>query len=125
MYQFEYSLNDNDFWEFNKFHMQSATSLKKQINRMRLMIPMIFAILFFAFWARGNAETVVLLIIAAVYTIISIIMFFAIKPMVMRSTKRRIKFMKKQDKLPYPEHVIMKFEDDLFIEITKDQETKK
>ena len=42
MYQFKYSLNDNDYMEFNKHHLFNAPLGKKVLLILRAMVPVTF-----------------------------------------------------------------------------------
>ena len=58
------------------------------------------------------------------YTIISVIWFFVVKPLFMLVMKLNIKLIKKDGRLPYGKDVLIQFNEDYFIENTNETESK-
>ncbi|MDR0288146.1 MAG: YcxB family protein [Clostridiales bacterium] len=123
MYQFKYILNDEDYWEFNKFHLLNAPSNKKNIIMIRLFILIFFALAVLVS-LKDFDEVSDLLTLIIVYAVIYGILFFAVKPFFLRMAKRQIKNIKKDGKLPYGKDILINFNEDCFIETTSYHETK-
>ena len=45
MYQFKFSLNDDDYFEFNKYHMFNAPASKKSLAFSKLLFPILLAVI--------------------------------------------------------------------------------
>lgn len=123
MYQFKYMLNDDDYWEFNKFHLSNAPANKKALLVLRLMVPVILAIS--SLLSLNNYKNFYELIAQIIlFVIFSVAWFFIVKPLTMLIMKLNIKIIKKDGKLPYGKDVLIQFEEDFFIETTNETETK-
>ena len=123
MYQFNYSLTDKDYFDFNKYHMCNAPAMKKMITGLRILL---IALLFFSLLSslRNHSDATSLLALIIVYTAVSVAWFFAVKPYLVFLTKINIKLIKKDGKLPYGKNVLINFEEDFFVEATNDTEIK-
>ena len=127
MYKFNYVLTDNDYFEFNRYHMENAPQMKKQITGLRLIAPaMLIIMIILSVLNRDETEDITAFIIGSsfVFVFISIVWFFAAKLLLMFSLKAQIKLMKKDGKLPYGKNVSIEFDETFFIESTEINETK-
>lgn len=123
LYQFKYLLDDNDYLEFNKFHMYNSLSNKKAIIALRLAVPILMTINLLLFQkSYQKLETLVISII--IIAVFSIIWALLVKPLLLLVLKANIKMLKKDGKLPYGKDVLMEFGEQNFIETTKETETK-
>lgn len=123
MFKFQYLLNDNDYLEFNKFHLSNAPINKKALLFLRLMVPVMLALLFLLTLLKSEDLTVEIGTLVTC-VLVSVAWFFLVKPLMVASTKLNIKMMKKHGKLPYGKNISIEFHEDYFIETTSETETK-
>ena len=58
------------------------------------------------------------------FSIVSVIWFFSLKPLSLFFLKLHIRFMKNNGKLPYSNYATLEFFDDYFVEITENTKTE-
>lgn len=123
MYEFYYKINKEDYWEYIKTYMFTTPSVKKQVNVVRFILPLLFLI---AFLIRlfDYEDFTSYAVILVVEIIISVIWFFLVKPFFLLSMKVQIKLMEKDGKYPFGNDTYMSFENDYYIEATEENETK-
>lgn len=126
LYRFDVNLTEQDYYEFNRFHLFTSHYGKKQFEKIRILtsvIPLILFILRFASYVLSGfaAEN---LAVCIVYILLSVFLFFISKPLVWFISKLQIKQMKKQGKLPFTPASTLEFYDDSFVEITPDNKTE-
>ena len=125
MYQFKYTLNDNDYFEFNKYHLSNAPVNKKGLIVLRIMIPVIYILfLLLSLIDVENFNEYVFIGQAVVCIIVSLAWFFLVKPLYTFLLKINIKLMKKYGKLPYGKDVLICFDEEFLIETTEKSESK-
>ena len=123
LYKFECRTTDKDYYEFNKYHTTDSPDVKKSGLIGKLYVPVIFFIMFIYYIIRGD-DWYTLSFALILFTIISIIWIFSLKPLSLFFLKLHIKFMKKNGKLPYSEQATLEFFDDCFIETTENTKTE-
>lgn len=123
MYQFKFTLSENDYLEFNKHHLLNAPASKKMLLISRLIVPILFALLALLS-LLSNDDSIVVIVKLIIYTLASIVWFFNIKHINMRLLKFNMKLLKKDGKLYYGKDVLFQFNEDFFIETSTDAETK-
>ena len=124
MYRFEFKLNDLDYTDFHKFHLSNSPAVKKQIFALRLLLPVILVILTAILYKRiTDFNFFIHRIISLV--ILSIVWILAIKPLFNFSLGIQIKLMKKDGKLPYGQDNLLIFDEDFYIEIADETESKR
>ena len=123
MYQFEYTMDENDYFEFNKYHLFENPANKKRVLIRRLMVPLACVVIWLIFLLLG-ADFDTLSVLLFVYSVFSVMWFLSYKYSLIFSLRRNIKAMKKQGKLPYSNEVIIQFNEDCFIETTSATETR-
>ena len=127
MYQFNISLNDDDYYEFNKQHMFNLPGGKKHLLIYRLIMPVICVVFLLLDYMRKDYYITSIYIIYfkfIVYTVVSVVWFFVSKPILQYTLRRRIKAIKKRGKMPYNRRAFMRFDNEYFTEITDQSETK-
>lgn len=123
LYKFECRTTDKDYYEFNKYHTTNSPDVKKSRFIGKLYLPAIFFIMFIYYIIRGyDLYTISFALI--LFTIVSIIWIFSLKPLSLFFLKLHIKFMKKNGKLPYSDQATLEFFDDYFIETTENTKTE-
>lgn len=123
LYRFETKINDKDYYEFNKYHSVDSPDVKKSGLIGKLYVPAIFLLVFVYFIIRGD-DWYSLSFALIIFSIISLIWFFSLKPLSLLFLKMHIKFMKKSGKLPYSNYATLEFYDDCFVEITENTKTE-
>lgn len=123
LYKFEIQINDNDYYEFNRYHITESADNKKGMLFYRLYVPLIFICMFILF-ALGNQSPFMLIFLAVFYGIISLIWALATKSILSYSIKRRIKKMKKKGDMLYTESAEMEFYEEGFTETTKNAKSE-
>lgn len=123
MIKITFALTEEDYLSFNKYHLANTPSGRRLLSKTRLMGPIMslfVLILFLILGARPSllmAETVAL-------TILSILMVVFSKQFLWFSTKRNIRKIKKDGKLPFSPQGELLFEEDAIHEITPDSECR-
>ena len=118
-YKFKFNLNDQDYYEFNKYHLSNAPDMKKRNFWLKLYVPALF-LLMLVFNILNGYDLDWLYISVIIYSVISVIWIFSIKYLALMFLKLRIRIMEKNGKMPYSKSVTMHFFEDYFTEITPD-----
>ena len=122
-YKFEYQLSENDYFEFNKYHLNNSTDSKMGLLLQKISLPITFIIILL-FNIMQGIDKIQILIFFVVFTIASILWILTSKKTNERILKRYINFIKKHSKLPYSESAVMEFYDEYFIEKTQTTKSK-
>ena len=123
MYEYHIELSEKDYIDFNKYHLLHSESGKKAIRINQMLFPIISVILLFLIWFF-NRDLHLLLIEGIVLGIISVIMFFLTKGMLLKKIEKHITKLKKEGKLPFNQKSILTFDEDGIHEKTANTETK-
>ena len=123
LFKFECITTDKDYYEFNKYHMTDSPDVKKSGLIGKLYVPVIFLIMFIYYIIRGD-DWYTLSFALILFSIVSVIWFFSLKPLSLFILKLHIRFMKKNGKLPYSNYATLEFFDDYFVEITENTKTE-
>ena len=117
-FKFDFTLSEQDYMDFNYFHMFSSKVGVKLYKRLRWLTSGLFLavgvlyLLLYGFNVDG-------LTYLGVFGVCAAIDWFACKPTLRATLKRQVKFNKKQGKLPYSPEASMTFEEDCFAERTE------
>lgn len=122
MFEFKITLDDNEYLQFQEYHLSNNPLGKKSLMAVRFIIP-IFP-LFVIFFNIKDAGFEANLIVAIVMTILLIIWIARSKKEMLNIIKGRIKNMRKIGVIPYHNEVILKFDDESIYEITPNTEHK-
>ena len=98
LYRFETKINDKDYYEFNKYHSTDSTDVRKIGLVGKLYVPAIFLLMFIYYIIRGD-DWYSLSFALIIFSIVSVIWFFTLKPLSLLFLKIHIKFMKKNGEL--------------------------
>ncbi len=123
LYKFEYKTTDKDYYEFNKYHTTDSPDVKKSGLIGRLYVPALFLATFIYYIFRGD-DWYSLLFALIIFSSISVLWFFSLKPISFLFLKIHIHFMKKNGKLPYSEYASLEFFDEYFVEKTENTKTE-
>lgn len=123
MFKFNYTLSDNDYFEYNVFHAFNSPFGKKNALIARFLFPVLFIMigLILGFLMTDDIATwcfPILFGLVAVYWLI----FF--KRFMTKQIKKNMNRVKKTGKLPYHKEITISFEDDLIIQTTQNGEAK-
>lgn len=123
IYRFECKTTDKDYYEFNKYHTTDSPDVKKSGMISKLYVPALLLIMFIYYIIRGD-DWYTLSFAFILFSAVSIVWFFSLKPLLLFFLKLHIKFMKKNGKLPYSDLAILEFYDDYFLEQTENTKTE-
>jgi|GEM_PF-630787 len=92
MYEFTYQISEQDYLDYNLYHMDNAPEMKNRLLLYRLLVPV-----FFIAWiiVTYNPEQNFLVKIIF-FTAVSVIWWFAIKPILVSSVKKQIQKLVKK-----------------------------
>ena len=122
-FQFNVSLSENDYYEYNKFLMLRSYYGKKRINTMRSIITVICALVVVLMLFRyGSTFTA---FIGAMPMIILFILFqLLLKPYYILLLKLSLKKLNKSEKKRYSPTSVIEFSDECFIETTPETKSE-
>lgn len=123
LYCFNVNLTEQEYFEFNRFHLFTSHYGKKQFEKIRILATAIPLILWFASYALSGFASENLAVVI-VYVLLSGCFFFLTKPFVWFVSKLQIKQMKKGGKLPFTPVSTLEFHNDFFVEITPENKTE-
>ena len=106
------TLNDNDYFEYNKFWMLRSPYGKKQLIFFRIIIAVLLG-LYMIIMRESLLHVIVTAIVIVLFEIF-------LSPLFAFSLKGQLKGMKKRGKMGYSPSAIMEFYEDTFVEITPD-----
>ena len=124
LFELKMHLNDEDYFEFNKFWMIKSQYGRSQMIKMRILITLISviacAVFLFADGSTGN-----LFIHGCAYIfVIALFQIFFNKLMIL-CLKQQIKTLKKHGKMGYSPESVLQFCDDIFVETTSTEKTER
>ena len=125
MYEFKFSLSDNDYLEFLKYNSFNNPLNKKVMLIFRFSFPIIallFVIYFMLDWESFFSKNKI--IYNMFYIIFAVVWVIAYKPFMVLSLKWQLKSMKKHGKLPYNKETVLRFDEDSYTETTPQTEVK-
>jgi hypothetical protein len=122
-YAFKVTLNDQDYYEFNKFVAFKGKQGKKEVNRVRFYLSVLFIAIAVLFWAMSDFSKDGLYD-ALVYVILLVIVQALLKPMMRLIIKIQIKMLKKGGKMPYSAESVLRFTDEGFSEVSAEHKTE-
>ena len=123
IYKFKIKTTDKDYYEFNKYHSTDSPDFKKSRLIGKIYVPAIFLVMFIYYVIRGD-DLYSLSFALIIFSIVSLIWCFSLKPLSLLFLKIHIRFMKKNGKLPYSNYATIEFYDDYFVEITENTKTE-
>ena len=122
MFEFDYTLSEKDYIEFNRYHAQYSPAGKRGCNVALDIVIVALLLVLVTELISGNTGDMIYTLIA--FLVIGVIMFFLRGPMLRWNINLSIKIMKKSGRLPYENQVNLRFENDLIIDKTPMTEIK-
>ena len=120
----EVFMNENDYLEFNIFHMLRSPYGEKLIKKMRILMAAIFLIGALAILILLNFKTPSI-IGASVLVIMMIVFQLFYKKSIVLNLKMTIKQLKKKGKMAYAPYSTIEFKKDSIVETTDTEITEK
>lgn len=119
-YQFDVKLSEQDYYDFNVFHMLRSEYGKKQLKNIRITLTVVLLALCVIFWVgEGFSADTVISTIVMMATFVVFQIFF---PKFLKwSIKGTISGLKKSGKMGYAPEAVMEFYEDCLIETTPDK----
>ena len=122
MFDFDYTVTEKDYIEFNRYHVQNSPAGKKSRKiALYIMLAALLLVLLTDF-LNGNTEKMIYTLIA--FVVMGVCVLLLLGPMMRWNVKLSTRIMKKSGRLPYDKQVNLRFEDELIIEKTPMTEVK-
>lgn len=122
-YTFKVALNDQDYYNFNKFVAFKGKQGKKEIRKARFYLSVLFVALAVLFLVLEDFSKDGLYS-ALAYVILLVIVQALFKPMMHLIIKMQIKMLKKGGKMPYSAESVLTFTDEGFSEVSAEHKTE-
>ena len=119
-YKFQINISDNDYLEYNKFHMLRSPYGKKSLSSLRLMICVIVIAMSLISLISQGFSTNSIIVVAPVLVVLILAQIF-LKKFLELSIKASVSQLKKRGKMAYSSSSVMEFFDDGFMETAKEQ----
>lgn len=123
MFEFNVELNDEDYIQFNQYHMINSPMGKRNLMIYRAIIPIVCFFVISIFWMAG-VDGLLIFFEFVPLTILSLLWVIGSKRIIIRSVKRNINRLKKEGRLPYEKQYVVKFQEEIIHEITSEEESK-
>ncbi len=122
-FQFDVKLADEDYMEFNKFHMLRSPYGKKQIANFRMSMTIICLLIILAILLvnKFNADSFFSVI---PFLLLWIIMQLGMRKFMILSIKYTLKSLKKSGKSGYSPSSVLQFNEESFVETTEFNKTE-
>ena len=118
-YKIRYTLNDDDYYEYNRIHMLTTKAGKRALKNHRFSVSVISLILIaFIAFLRFDIESIAMVIMNAVWIVFSDKIYF-------RKLKKSFAKIKKDGSLPYDKNGELIFDSDAITDITENSVEKK
>ncbi len=122
-FRFNIFLSDDDYLEYNIFHLLRSPYGKKSLKTLRgSLVLLVGAFILLAFVKAGFSLATFVVTIPLIILLILVQVFFS-KYMTF-SMKGQVKLLKKSGKMAYSPFAVMEFYDDFFVETTEDNKTE-
>lgn len=123
MFQFHYTITDDDYLKFNINHSTQTNIGKATVLTMQLSIPFILVFIILLSFINGSTFSA-LMVETIIFTIVSIFWIIYYKKSITRSLKRTMRATKKSGRLPYIANGTLIFDENFMHEDTALQEIK-
>ena len=123
LYKFDTHMNDDDFFEINKYVMLNSNDGKRNLRTIKIIFPLILLSIWTLLIIRGENPLFLVLTFIG-FAIVTVIFLLTIKHTMVGNLKKRIKVMKKRGKLPYSSESVLEFYDDHFVETTTENHSE-
>lgn len=117
-FRFNVNLTEEDYYEFNRFHLIKSEFGKKQILKMRIFVAVFIAVVSLGLLFIGDftSDAFVQIIPLVLILIIVEAGYVKFSELIL---KLQLKSMKKSGKMGYDTESVLEFYDDIFVETTE------
>jgi hypothetical protein len=122
MYQFTNSVTEEDYLAFNEYHLLHSAQGKKALMTFRILTPVLSLLAIVIFWIANVSQELLIAEIIAL-SLVSIIMAFFSKNMLLKTIKNNLKRLKKDGKLPFSKETVITFDEERLHEKSIDAES--
>lgn len=119
-YKFKINISDNDYLEYNKFHMLRSPYGKKSLSSLRLTISVIVIAISLISLISQGFSTDSIIVVAPILVVLVLAQIF-LKKFLEVSIKASVSQLKKKGKMAYSASTVMEFFDNGFMETAKEQ----
>ena len=124
LFEFNVKISDEDYFEFNKFHMIKSHYGRSQMLKIRLMIAAIFVLAILVFGMGDGLSSYTL--VYAVPCLIALVLFqIFFNKFMAASLRSHIKSLKKKGKMGYSPESVLQFYDDVLVETTPTEKNER
>jgi len=128
MYEFKFTLTENDYTEFSCFHSKHSPMGKKAMRFAYVIVFAVVALTLGVKLAETEPEDFIFMLVVSgclfAFTFGLIILFTKLSFFTKVIVKLQVKLMKKSGKLPFDKENLFRFEDDYFLIETESSEIK-
>jgi hypothetical protein len=122
-FSFNVKLTEEDYLEYNKFHMIRSPYGRGNVNGSRIIWTTAICLFILMNFLRNGFTLVSLLVSIPLFALLALVHIF-IKDILAFSLKMSLKSMKKRGKMGYSPSYTIEFYDDHFIETTETAQTR-
>ena len=122
MFEFDYTITEKDYWDFNQYHTLHSPAGKKTLLVLSFIIPVLLLIQIVVDVLKGYAEYIIG--VAVIYAVFSGIWALLLRPMMLIGVRLNMVLLKKNGKLPYDSQINLRFEENFIYEKAQLTETK-
>lgn len=117
-YKIRYTLDDNDYYEYNKIHMLTTKTGKKALMNYKLSVP-VFSLILIGFVAILRFDITLIIIELTAMAIMNAIWILLSDKVYFRRLKKSFAKMKKDGNLPYDKSGELIFDSDGITDISE------
>lgn len=123
LYRVEVNMTEQDYIDYNKFHLLKSHYGKKQIKNLRILICVLLGIptLMALIGGRFNKESIISVL---PFIILFVIFQAGLLPFLGFSLKGTVLSLKKSGKMAFSPHSVIEFFEESFCETTEDNKTE-
>lgn len=119
MFEFLYTLTEQDYLTFNEYHIEYSPAFKKSRVILRFLPPVFFLLLVVMTYITSQ-DSMLLYIMGGMALIASVLWIILYKNIMKKNVKKQIRRLAKTGKLPFNRQVNMRFEETSFVEASSD-----
>lgn len=119
MFQFTFTLDEQDYFRFNEYHAFVSLTSKKAMQAVRLLVPGILLLVWLAKMLFSAQEPIDLLVGGAVYLLCSVLWIVLFKRYYRQMIRLQIRRMKKRSTLPVQVTNTLVFQQQDFLDIAE------
>lgn len=125
LYKFNIEMTEQDFYEFNKYHITESKENKKSVRTIRWYVPIIFFFLA-VYYIVGSEDVWLSAYIIAVCLLFSLIWIFSANKIMLKSFERWMKKKKKNGELQFyfEKAAVIEFYEEYFTETSEKKKTE-